>query len=249
MRDAIRRALSTPPPRGAVIVVAVGLLVTIAAIGLSKDAGGSGEDVGLENEQTFADSPTVTLPGGGNAKIVDGAVSDSAANDLSQRVYRIEASLRVRAGTPFAIDRIRCQLTYPPGVDLGISDGRAAAFPRPLEDTADDAIKEAASVEFDTSESSKAAVPLRNKFFKYVVGGNPSVSWPSLAEGQNAWLWRYSKPVKRTRVNFGVLVIARGGQRVPIECTPHQVAGSSVRSASGPVLPAPTARTVVRLPD
>lgn len=248
MREAIRRALRTPPPRGAVIVVAVGLLVTFAAIALSKDPGGSGEDVGLPNEKTFPDSPTVTLPGGGNVKIVDGAVSDSDANDLSQRVYKIEASLRVRAGAPLAIDQIRCQLTYPKGVELGISDGRDAAFPRPLEDTADDAIKEAASVEFDTSDSSKAAVALRNKFFKYVIGGNPSVSWPSLAEGQNAWLWRYEKPVKRTRVNFAVLVIARGGQRVPIECIPRQAGAGSVGSAAKP-LPASPVRTFVKLPD
>jgi hypothetical protein len=249
MREAIRRALSTPPPRGAVVVVAIGLLVTFAAIALSKDPGGSGEDVGLENEKTFADSPTVTLPGGGNAKIVDGAVTDSTANEQKERIHRIEASLRVRAGAPLLIDQIRCQITYPKGVELGLSDGRDAAFPRPLEDTADDAIKEAASVDFDTEESSKAAVPLRNKFFKYVVGGNPSVSWPSLAEGQNAWLWRYSKPVKQTRVNFAVLAIAKGGQRVPIECIPHQVASSSVRSASGSPLTASPARTVVKLPD
>jgi hypothetical protein len=250
MRDAIRRALKTPPPRGAVIVVAIGLLVTLAAIVLSKDPGGSGEDVGLENEKTFADSPTVTLPGGGNAKIVDGAVTDSATNDLSQRIYRIEASFRVNAGSPLAIDQIRCQLTYPAGVELGLSDGRDAAFPRPLEDTADDAIKEAASVDFDTEDSSKAAVPLRNKFFKYVVGGNPSVSWPSLAEGQNAWLWRYPKPVKQTRVNFAVLAIAKGGQSVPIVCLPHQVAAiPGGPSTSGGPLPASPARTVVKLPD
>jgi hypothetical protein len=247
MREAIRRALKTPPPRGAVVVVAIGLLVTFAAIALSKDPGGSGEDVSFQSEATFADSPTVTLAGGGNAKIVDGAVSDTAANDLSQRVYKIEASLRVNAGKSL-VNEVRCQLTYPTGVELGISDGRDAAFPRPLEDTADDAIKEAASVEFDTSDSSKAAVALRNQFFKYVIGGNPSVSWPSLAEGQNTWLWRYEKPVKRTRVNFAVLAIARGGQRVPIECTPHQVGAGSAGSAAKP-LPASPVRTFVKLPD
>jgi hypothetical protein len=221
MREAIRRALRTPPPRGAVIVVAIGLLVTFAAIALSKDPGGSGEDVAYENEAPFGDSASVSLRGGGSTKIVDGAVSNSAANDLKQRIYRIEASLRARAGKGSKIESVRCQVRYPQGVELGISDGRDAAFPRPLEDTADDAIKEAASVEFDTSDSSKAAVPLRNKFFKYVIGGNPSVSWPTLAESQNTWLWRYKKPVQQTRVNFAVLAIARGGQRVPIICTPR----------------------------
>ncbi len=240
MREAIRRALASPPPRGAAIVVAVGLLVTFAAIALSNDPGGSGEDVSFEAEASFAASPTTALSDGGNTKIVDGVVSNTADNDVRQRLYRIEASLRARAGAGERIDTVRCQLRYPKGVELGISDGRDAAFPRPLEDTADDAIKEAATVEFDTSDSSKAAVPLRNNFFKYVIGGNPSVSWPSLAEGQNAWLWRYAKPVQRTRVNFAVLAIARGGQRVPIACTSH---------ASGTAAEGPAVRTSVKLPD
>lgn len=239
MREAIRRALKTPPPRGAVIVVAIGLLVTFAAIALSKDPGGSGEDVSYESDATFADSPTMALPDGGNSKIVDGVISSTANNDVRQRLYRIEASLRARAGKGGRIDAVRCQLTYPKGVALGISDGRDAAFPRPLEDTSDDAIKEATDVEFDTEDSSKAAVALRNAFFKYVIGGNPSVSWPTLAEGQNTWLWRYSKPVPQTRVNFAVLAISRGGQRVPIECMPH-VAGAA---GEGPAV-----RTSVKLP-
>ncbi len=240
MRAAIRRALASPPPRGAVVVVAVGLLITFAAIALSRDPGGSGTDVSYASEANFAGSPTVMLPGGGNTKIVDGVVSDTAANDLRQRLYRIEASLRVRAGSGSKVAEISCQLRYPKGVELGISDGRDAAFPRPLADTADDAIKEATTVEFDTSDSSKAAVALRNAFFKYVIGGNPSVSWPSLAQGQNTWLWRYPKPVGRTRVNFAVLAIAKGGQRVPILCTP-KLSGASAAS--------PTIRASVRLPD
>jgi hypothetical protein len=223
MRDAIRRALSTPPPRGAVIVVAIGLLVTFAAIALSKDPGGSGEDVEYvtQNPKPFGDSALVSLPGGGNTQIVDGFVSYSDANDAKLRVYRIEASLRARAGKGSKVTSIRCGLKYSKGVSLGTSGGRAAAFPRPLEDTADDAIKEATDVEYDTSDSERAAVDLRQDFFKYVIGGNPSVSWPGLAEGQNAWLWRYAKPVQRTRVNFAVLAIANGGQRVPITCTPR----------------------------
>lgn len=240
MRAAIRRALASPPPRGAVVVVAVGLLVTFAAIVLSSDPGGSGEDISFESATQFADSPTVPLPGGGNTKIIDGNVSSTADNDLRQRLYRIEASLRARADSGDGIDRISCQLRFPKGVELGISDGRDAAFPRPLQDTADDAIKEAATVEFETDDSTKAAVALRDAFFKYVLGGNPSVSWPTLAEGQHTWLWRYPKPVAQTRVNFAVLVIAKGGQRVPIDCTPRP---------SDPGAGSPRVRTSVRLPD
>jgi hypothetical protein len=239
MRAAIRRALASPPPRGAVVVVVLGLLITIAAILLSSDPGGSGEDVPYKTESEFPDSPTIGLDNGGNAKIVDGVVSSTADNDFGQRLYRIEASLRARAGAGAKIDQVRCQLQFPKGVHIGISDGRDAGFPRPLEDSADDAIKEAASVDFETDDSTKAAVGLRNAFFKYVVGGDPSVSWPNLTEGQQSWLWRYLEPVQQTRVNFAVVLLAKGGQTVPIVCTPAARTGTRGTPA----------RTSVKLPD
>ena len=237
MRDAIRRALDSPPPRGAVVVVVVGLLVTVIAILLSRDPGGSGEDVSYKSVAEFADSPTVALGRGGQTQIVGGVVSETADNDFKDRIYRLEASLRARAGAGQQIHSVTCRFELPKGVQVGISDSRAAAFPRPLADTADDAIKEAASVDFETDDATKAAVELRHAFFKYVVGGNPSVSWPSIGENQASWIWRYSKPVAKTRDNFAALLIAKGGQTVTITCTPEAGSGSA------------NARTSLKLPD
>jgi hypothetical protein len=238
MRDAIKRALASPPPRGAVVVVAIGLLVTIAAILLSRDPGGVGEDIPYKTEADFPDSPTVALEGAGNAKIVDGVISTTTDNDFSDRLYRIEASLRARAGGA-SIEQVRCRFELPEGVHIGQSDGRRAAFPRPLADTADDAIKEGASVEFETDDAALAGVTLRNAFFKYVIGGDPSVSWPNLAEGQQTWLWRFPDPVDRTRINFAIILVSEGGQTVPLACRPETSSGS----------PLATARTSVKLPD
>jgi hypothetical protein len=238
MRDAIRRALDSPPPRGAVLVVAVGLLVTLVALVLSRDPGASGEDVFYKAETEFHDSPTVPFGKGGETKIVGGVISTTPDNDLKQRLYRLEASLRTRAGAGGLVKSVSCELQLPKGVQVAISDSRAAAFPRPLQDTADDAIKEAASVDYETDDATKAAVELRNAFFKYVVGGNPSVSWPSIGENQASWIWRYPKPVAKTRVNFAGLLIANGGQTVSVACTPE--ATDSARA---------TARTTVKLPD
>jgi hypothetical protein len=238
MRDAIRRALASPPPRGAVVVVAIGLLVTIAAILLSRDPGGVGEDVAYKTEASFPESPTAPLQGGGEAKIVDGVISTTPDNDFGDRLYRIEASVRAHAGTT-KIDQVRCGLELPEDVHIGQSDGRRAAFPRPLADTADDAIKEGASVEFETDDAALAGVELRNAFFKYVVGGDPSISWPNLAEGQHTWLWRFPQPIDRTRINFALILVSRGGQTVPLECRPESPPGHALA----------TPRTVVKLPD
>lgn len=239
MRAAIRRALDSPPPRGAVAVVAVGMLVTVAAILLSRDPGGVGEDVPFKAEDELPDSPTVALGGGGDVKVVDGVISTTADNDFQERLYKIEASLRARVGAGAEIESVRCQIRFPDGVHIGQSDGRRAAFPRPLADTADDAIKEGAAVEFETDDAAQAGIVLRNTFFKYVIGGDPSVSWPNLAEGQHVWLWRYPKPVKRTEDNFAFVLVAEGGEAVPLACT-LQAAGATNERA--------TTRTSIKLP-
>lgn len=240
MRAAIRRALASPPPRGAVAVVAVGLLVTVAAVLLSRNPGQAGADVPYQTQTKFPESPTVAFGPGGNTQIVDGMISATAPNEVGDRLFTIETSLRAKAPAGAKIDSVRCQLRLPKGVHMGQSEGRRAAFPRPLANTADDAIKDGVSVDFTNGSEEQAGITLRNAFFKYVVGGDPSVEWPNLNEGQQTWLWRYTKPVTRTRDNFAAILVAHGGETVPLACTPEAKAGAAAQHA--------TARTSVKLP-
>jgi hypothetical protein len=240
MRDAIRRALASPPPRGAVVVVVVGLLVTLAAVLLSRTPGSSGTDVPYQARTDLPQSPTVAFGNGGNTQIVDGRLSKTAADKTTgDRLFTIETSLRVKASTGAKIDSVRCRLRLPQGVHMGQSEGRRAAFPRPLENTADDAIKDGVPVDFLNGGTEPAGVALRNVFFKYVRGGNPSVGWPHQTAGQHIWLWKYPKPVTRTRVNFAAILIARGGETVPLECNPEAKSGTATQRA--------TVRSAIRL--
>ena len=240
MRDAIRRALASPPPRGAVVVVVVGLLVTFAAVLLSRKPGESGTDIPYQAQIDLPDSPTVPFGNGGNTQIVDGKLSKTERDETSgDRLFTIEVSLRARAPIGMKVQSVRCQLRLPRGVHMGQSEGRRAAFPRPLADTADDAIKEGVPVDFLNGGTEQAAVTLRNVFFKYVRGGNPSVEWPNLDEAQHTWLWKYPTPVTRTRDNFAAILLAGGGETVSLACTPEAHAGSSVERA--------TVRTAIKL--
>ena len=239
MRAAIRRALATPPPRGAVAVVVVGLLVTVAAVLLSRNPGQAGADVPYQTQTKFPESPTVAFGPGGNTQIVDGMISATAPNEVSDRLFTIETSLRAKAPAGAKIDSVRCQLRLPKGVHMGQSEGRRAAFPRPLANTADDAIKDGVPVDFLNGGTEPAGVTLRNVFFKYVRGGNPSVGWPHQTAGQHVWLWKYPTPVARTRVNFAAILIARGGETVPLECNPEAKSVTTTQRA--------TVRTAIKL--
>jgi hypothetical protein len=233
MRAAIRRALASPPPRGAVVVVVVGLLVTLTAVLLSRTPGASGTDVPYQAQRDLPQSPTVPFGNGGNTQIVDGKLSKTARDETgNDRLFTIETSLRARGPNGMKIHSVRCQLRLPRGVHTGQSEGRRAAFPRPLANTADDAIKEGVPVDFLNGGTEQAGVALRNVFFKYVRGGNPSVEWPNLDEGQHTWLWKYPKPVKSTRDNLAAILLARGGETAQLECNPEAIAGSRVQRAT-----------------
>ncbi len=240
MRAAIKSALASPPPRGAVVVVAVGLLVTVLAVALTRNPGQAGASIDYKTQTKFPQSKTVKFGQGGNTQIVNGLISTTDANEAGDRLFTIETSLRVKAGPGAKITQVSCQLKLPQGILMGQSEGRRAAFPRPLANTADDEIKEGVPVEFTNGSDAQAGVALRNVFLKYVIGGNPSVEWSNLAAGQHTWLWKYPTPVPKTRDNFAAVLTGRGGATVPIACTPQ------AKGPAGTVRA--TARTTVKLP-
>lgn len=241
MRAAIRRALASPPPRGAVIVVVAGVVLTIAATVLSQSPGGTaGAEVVYQTQTKFPESPIVRLGKGGNSKIVGTYVARTAPNKQGERLFRVEASLRARTGGASKVSGVSCQLRFPPGVALADSGGQRAAFPPPLTSPAAGKIDHTGTVSFATAGTSQVSVELRNSFIRFVRGGNPSVQWPSIAPDQQSWLWHYARPVKRSRDNFAAILVAKGGEAVPITCNPQATGGATMLR--------PTVSTSVKLP-
>ncbi len=240
MRDLIRRAFASPPPRGAVIVVVVGLLVTLAAVLLSRSPGSSGSGISYQSQTDLKGSPSVAFGKRGNTQIVGGKVSKTAADSTTgERLFTIETGLRVRAGTSAKVTQATCELTLAKGVHFGQSEGRRAVYPRPLANSADDAIKAGVPVDFLNGGTEQAGVPLRNVFFKYVRGGNPSVDWPGIDVGKQVWLWKYPQPVQATHLNFAAILLARGGETVGLVCRPQAQGGAGTQRA--------TVRTAIKL--
>ena len=87
-------------------------------------------------------------------------------------------------------------------------------------------------VDFLNGGTEQAGVGLRHVFFKYVLGGNPSVEWPQQNEGQHVWLWRYPTPVAKTHDNFAAILVARGGETVRLECNPEAKSGTAIQRAT-----------------
>ena len=89
-------------PRGAIVVVAIGLLATLAAALLTDTGAGSGEAAHLEfvQKKKIPDSKKVTVPGSKNLKmqLVDGTIKATGTNVAGYSLFRVRSTAKIDAG-------------------------------------------------------------------------------------------------------------------------------------------------------
>jgi hypothetical protein len=126
----------TRPPRGALIVIAVGLLACVAAALLATDKG-SGEAANLEWVQSapIPDSKPVQVPGGGESmRLTDGEISATGTNVSGYSLFRVASTLRIDAGAPVGDGRVLCSVKAGPRTEVAqTAGGLRATYPRSSE--------------------------------------------------------------------------------------------------------------------
>jgi hypothetical protein len=123
-------------PRGALIVVAVGLVACLAAAVLATGKG-SGESASLEWVQhgPVADSAPVDVPGGkGSLQLIKGSIAATGTNVSGYSLFRVATTLRIDAGSPVGDARILCATKSGPRTEIARSgEGLRALYPRSSE--------------------------------------------------------------------------------------------------------------------
>ncbi len=123
-------------PRGALIVVAVGLVACLAAAVLSADKS-SGATAHLEWVQAgpIPASKAVSVPGGGGQmQLEEGQIAASGLNVAGYSLYRVFSTLRIDAGSPVGDGRILCATKGGPRSEISRSTGGLRAlYPRSAE--------------------------------------------------------------------------------------------------------------------
>lgn len=98
-------------PRGAIAVVVVGVIATIAAALLSG-GGGSGEAAHLEFVQKarIPDSKAVAIPGGKShhMQLVNGKIEATGSNIAGYQLFRVLTTLKIDKGAPIGGGRLVC---------------------------------------------------------------------------------------------------------------------------------------------
>jgi len=124
-------------PRGALIVIAVGLLACVAAALLTADKS-SGEAANLEwvKEGRIADSAPVGVPGGSGQqmRLTDGEIKASGSNFSGYALFLVGSTLRIDAGAPVGDGQVLCSVKATARTEIAqTSGGLRATFPRSSE--------------------------------------------------------------------------------------------------------------------
>jgi hypothetical protein len=125
------------PPRGALIVVAVGLVACLVAA-FAATGRGSGEAASLEWVQTGTapDSKSVPVPGGsGQMGFTETTIRSTGTNVSGYALYQVLTQLNVSKGALIGGGRVLCAVDTTHGTEIARSSGGLrATYPRSSED-------------------------------------------------------------------------------------------------------------------
>jgi hypothetical protein len=187
-----RTQSDTRPPRGALIVVAVGLFACLAAALLATDkSSGAAADLEWAQKQPLPDSAAVPVPGGkGEMRLTEVGIRATGTNVGGYSLYRVAALLTIDAKSPIGRGRILCSIKAPQDTEVAQTPGSRASYPRSSEDLFAQEVPEVVLAEFSSRGTGLAVLEFEDLFsggFSSVRG--LKVEWPEYTVGEERWEW------------------------------------------------------------
>lgn len=173
------------PPRGALIVVAVGLIACIAAALLATDEA-SGEAAQLEwvKKVPMADSKPVRLPGGGTMQLTEGAIRTTGTNVSGYSLFRVSSQVRISAGAPVGGGRILCDVSGDGHAEVAQTrGGLRATYPRSSTGLYTQEVPEVILLLFSSHGTELAVVELDGLPEHWSTEKGVKLEWPKFQEG------------------------------------------------------------------
>jgi hypothetical protein len=226
------------PPRGALIVVAVGLVATIAAALLGNpNLSGAAAQLEWVQFKAMPDSAAVAVPGGGGEmRLTHAGIRSTGINVSGYSLFRSAARLTVDAGAPVGGARIECSMHAPGGAEVGQTPGLRATYPRSSEESvADQEIPEVVLVEFASHGTGLAVVDVEDLDHPFATEPGIKLEWPTFHDGIERWRWFLppGRPAEDLELPFYVVWRATKPPSVEVRCKLETSAGDATVSTSG----------------
>lgn len=181
-------AQDSRPPRGALLVIAVGLLACLVAA-LATTGKGEGEAANLEWVQSNSgpDSTVVPVPGGrGEMQLTDTNIRATGTNVSGYSLYIVSSALTVSAGSPIGSSVILCHVRVPRGTEVAQSGGDLrATYPRSSEDGIySQEVPEAVLMDFSSHGGELASLEVPDRPTRFTTEQGVKVGWPEFKIGE-----------------------------------------------------------------
>ena len=231
-------AQDTRPPRGALIVIAVGLLACVAAALLTTGKG-SGEAANLEWVQTapIPDSKPVGVPGGSQSmQLTAGEISATGTNVSGYSLFRVASMLRIDAGAPVGNGRILCSASAGRGAEIAqTAGGLRATYPRSSEaGIYSQEVPETILVDF-SARGSELAVLEGKDVGRFTTEKGVKLEWPEYEVGTERLKYFIAggKPKRNLALPFYTVWKSTAVPAARIACTLTTSAGEATVHAAG----------------
>jgi hypothetical protein len=226
-------------PRGALIVIVVGLLATLAAALLANpNASAGAAEIEWEQHAPLPDSRIARLPGGGEIQLVEGSLRATGRNASGYQLFRVTGVLKISKEAAVGNGRATCAIHVPPRRALVThAPNNRGAYPRPSEE--DELIKQGVPanvvVEFNAQGTDVARVGLGDAFDQFVDERGVTVSWTPFQIGQQGWQWGLPPGRPRNTLALGFAAIWRttAEPNARIACTLTTSAGTARVATAG----------------
>jgi hypothetical protein len=230
------------PPRGALIVIGVGLLACVAAALLTTDKG-SGEAAQLEWVQRVpvADSkPAAVSGGGGTMQLTDGVIRTTGVNVSGYSLFRVSSLLRIDAGAPVGSGRILCSVKAPGRTEIAQSSGGLrATYPRSSVGLYNQEVPEVILLDFSSHSSELAVLELDGLLdglpSRFTTEKGVKVEWPKYEVGTEhlEYFLPAGKPKRDLELPFETVWRTTAVPAAKVACTLTTSAGkTTVRTAA-----------------
>lgn len=181
-------AQETRPPRGALIVIAIGLIACVVAA-LASTGKGEGEAANLEWVEASkpVESQPVPVPGGrGEMQLTEARIRATGTNVSGYALYVASAKLNVSAGSPIGEGRIVCTVKAPRGTEITRSSGGLrATYPRSSDaGIYNQEVPETVLMDFSSKSSELAVLEFPDRPPRFTTEQGVKVDWPEYETGK-----------------------------------------------------------------
>lgn len=226
------------PPRGAVVIVVIGLVACLVAA-LATTGKGSGEAAHLEFVKTaeVPDSKAVPVPGGSQKmRLVDGMIRATGTNVSGRNLFQIAAVLEIEAEAPIAGSEILCSISAPSGAEIGqTSGGLRALYPRSSEGGIfKQEVPETVLIDFSSHGSELAVLELEGLPPNFTNEKGVKLEWPEFEERTERLEYSIApKPKNDLRLPFNAIWRSTAVPAASVACALSTEAGKAMVETRG----------------